>query len=58
MAVWPASWLGSAGQRRWLICLFAWPASAYRPFDGTDAAVAGVNETEVELQPFGWQRTG
>ena len=34
------------------------PASAYRPFDGTDAGVADVNETEVELQPFGYQRTG
>ena len=34
------------------------PASAYRPFDGTDAAVADVNETEIELQPFGGQRTG
>jgi hypothetical protein len=34
------------------------PASAYRPFDGTDAAVADVNETEIELQPFGYQKTG
>ncbi|HET7885080.1 MAG TPA: hypothetical protein VFL62_02525 [Bradyrhizobium sp.] len=34
------------------------PASAYRPFDGTDAAVADVHETEVELQPFGVQKTG
>jgi hypothetical protein len=33
-------------------------AFAYRPFDGTDAAVADVNETEIELQPFGYQRTG
>jgi hypothetical protein len=41
-----------------VLCLYAQPAAAYRPFDGTDAAVAGVNETEVELQPFGWQRTG
>ncbi|MGA9091734.1 MAG: hypothetical protein WB420_21815 [Bradyrhizobium sp.] len=40
------------------LCVYARPALAYRPFDGTDAAVAGVNETEVELQPFGWQRTG
>ena len=40
------------------ICLFAWPAAAYRPFDGTDAAVADVNETEIELQPAGWRRTG
>lgn len=49
-------WIGRAGAV--VICLFAWPAAAYRPFDGTDAAVADVNEVEVELQPFGWQRTG
>jgi hypothetical protein len=41
-----------------VLCLYAQPAAAYRPFDGTDAAVAGVNETEIELQPFGGQRTG
>jgi hypothetical protein len=40
------------------ICLGIEPASAYRPFDGTDAGVADVNETEVELQPFGYQRVG
>jgi hypothetical protein len=40
------------------LCVCARPASAYRPFDGTDAAVADLNETEIELQPFGWQRTG
>src|SRR5579864_6961694 len=34
------------------------PAAAYRPFDGTDAAVAGQGEIEVELQPAGWLRTG
>jgi hypothetical protein len=34
------------------------PASAYRPFDGTDAAVVDVNEHEVELQPFGAERIG
>ncbi|MGY4574103.1 hypothetical protein QA639_38765 [Bradyrhizobium pachyrhizi] len=35
--------------------LIAWsgPASAYRPFDGTDAAVARKGEMEVELQPAG-----
>ena len=33
-------------------------ALAYRPFDGTDAAVADVNETEIELQPYGYQRSG
>jgi hypothetical protein len=29
------------------------PASAYRPFDGTDAAVAKKGEMEIELQPVG-----
>ena len=29
------------------------PAFAYRPFDGTDAAVAAPGELEVELQPAG-----
>src|SRR6266852_131587 len=28
-------------------------ALAYRPFDGTDAAVAGVKEVEIEFQPAG-----
>jgi hypothetical protein len=31
-------------------------ALAYRPFVGTDAAVADVNETEIELQPYGTLR--
>src|SRR4029078_12170557 len=36
-------------------CIALWPAaaSAYRPFDGTDAAVADVGELEIELQPAG-----
>ncbi len=29
------------------------PASAYRPFDGTDAAVADKDKFEIELQPAG-----
>jgi hypothetical protein len=29
------------------------PAAAYRPFDGTDAAVAAPGEVEIELQPAG-----
>lgn len=35
--------------------LTAWsgPALAYRPFDGTDAAVAAPGELEIELQPAG-----
>jgi hypothetical protein len=32
------------------------PALAYRPFDGTDAAVAKKGEVEVELQPAGGLR--
>jgi hypothetical protein len=40
-------------------CIALWPAaaSAYRPFDGTDAAVADVGELEIELQPAGGRRT-
>ena len=41
-----------------VLCVYAQPAAAYRPFDGTDAGVADLNEVEIELQPFGWQRTG
>src|SRR5579863_5600802 len=33
-------------------------ADAYRPFDGTDAAVADPGEIEVELQPAGFLREG
>jgi hypothetical protein len=35
--------------------LAAWsaPALAYRPFDGTDAAVTAPGEVEIELQPAG-----
>ena len=39
-----------------IIALSAWPASAYRPFDGTDAAVAELKQVEIEFQPFGWRR--
>ena len=37
------------------LCLTAWSgsASAYRPFDGTDAAVAAPGEVEIELQSAG-----
>ena len=37
------------------ISVVAWaaPAAAYRPFDGTDAAVADVGELEIEFQPIG-----
>ena len=33
------------------ICLLARPAAAYRPFDGTDAAVTDEGEVEIEFQP-------
>jgi hypothetical protein len=35
--------------------LLGWTSQghAYRPFDGTDAAVADPREVEVELQPAG-----
>jgi hypothetical protein len=38
--------------------LAAWPgpAVAYRPFDGTDAALAAPGEMEIELQPAGHLR--
>jgi hypothetical protein len=39
-------------------CVCVQPAAAYRPFDGTDAAVADLSEVEIELQPAGWLRTG
>ena len=41
-------------------CAVGWalPAAAYRPFDGTDAAVADVGEVEVELQPLGAAHAG
>jgi len=37
------------------LCALGWavPAFAYRPFDGTDAAVADVGEVEIEFQPAG-----
>jgi len=37
-----------------------WPdaALAYRPFDGTDAAVADLGELEIEFQPAGARRDG
>jgi hypothetical protein len=34
------------------------PAFAYRPFDGSDAAVADLDEVEIEFQPAGRLREG
>jgi hypothetical protein len=41
------------------ICTALWaaPAAAYRPFDGTDAAVADLGELEIELQSAGFVHT-
>jgi hypothetical protein len=38
-----------------ILCALGWPvpAAAYRPFDGTDAAVADLGEVEIEFQPLG-----
>lgn len=40
----------------WLAVAALWPvaASAYRPFNGTDAAVAAKGELELELGPLGY----
>jgi hypothetical protein len=35
------------------LAVWSAPALAYRPFDGTDAAVAAPGEMEIELQPAG-----
>jgi hypothetical protein len=35
------------------LTMWSGPALAYRPFDGTDAAVAKKGEMEIELQPAG-----
>ena len=42
------------------VCATTWvtPVLAYRPFDGTDAAVADVGEVEIEFQPIGTIRAG
>lgn len=40
------------------VALWACPAAAYRPFDGTDAAVADPNEVEIEFEPLGPLRQG
>jgi len=42
------------------LCLAASSGSAwaYRPFDGTDAAIAAPGELEIELQPAGRLREG
>ena len=43
-----------------LAALVLWPTSAlaYRPFNSTDAAVAGQGEVEIELGPVGYLKEG
>src|SRR5947207_5852747 len=41
-----------------LSCWSGGPAEAYRPFDGTDAAVAETGEVEIELGPVEYLRFG
>ena len=40
------------------VAMWAAPAAAYRPFDGTDGAVADLGEVEIEFQPIGTIHTG
>jgi hypothetical protein len=56
----------SSGFRMWTVAITvsgsvaSWSESAhaFRPFDGTDASVAGVGEFELELEPLGLLRQG
>ena len=41
-----------------VVLLWASPALAYRPFDGTDADVAETGEAELEMGPLGYYRLG
>jgi hypothetical protein len=41
-----------------LLACWSGSAEAYRPFDGTDAAVAETGEMEIELGPFEYLRDG
>jgi hypothetical protein len=41
-----------------LTAIWCRPAGAYRPFDGTDAAVADLNNLEIELGPVEYAREG
>jgi len=51
--------LASAARRvAVVVALTATHALAYRPFDGTDAAVAEPHEFELELGPAQWSRQG
>ena len=49
----PPRWLVSGSVIALSVAAWSAPASAYRPFDGTDAAVAAPGEIEIEFQPAG-----
>jgi len=51
-------WPTRAGLSVLILIMSGWPVSAYRPFEGTDAAVADRGELEVELQPAGVLQQG
>src|SRR5258708_28617990 len=57
---WKPRLKGLIGTALCSLVLSLWPsfASAYRPFEGTDAAVADPGELEVELQPAGLSKQG
>jgi len=56
--VMPPEWLFAAAVSCAVLIACCSPASAYRPFEGTDAAVADKGELEVELQPAGFLKQG
>jgi hypothetical protein len=53
-----SKWLVSGSVIALCLTVSSGPARAYRPFDGTDAAVAAPGELEIELQPAGRLREG
>jgi hypothetical protein len=46
-------WISRGSAIAFIVAAWSAPALAYRPFDGTDAAVAAPGELEIELQPAG-----
>jgi len=54
----PPRWFFEAALSFSLLTAWCSPASAYRPFEGTDAAVADTGELEVELQLAGFLEQG
>jgi hypothetical protein len=54
----PASGIVVGGLVSAALCAVATSALAYRPFDGTDAAVADPGQLEIELQPVGRLQEG